>query len=199
MNKPKIIVIEGPDRVGKQTQAHLLRDHIRSMGYRVEVIEVPIKSAITYRLIYWMLHNGLAKKFPKLFQYLQYLNRKIFQMTTLKLLEFTNNYLIFDRWSLSTVIYGSAAGLSQDFTVRLMEKLKIPDHTFILHGKTHMKTADDVYESDAELQARVNAEYSLWAAKFPRQNTLISCNRDRLAIAKNIRLKLESLEILPEI
>ena len=198
MNDPKIIVIEGPDRVGKQTQTRLLRDHIRSMGYRAETIEVPIRSAITYRLIYWMLQNGLAKKLPKVFQYLQYLNRKIFQLTTLKLLSFTNNYLIFDRWSLSTVVYGSASGLSEEFTVGLMSRLKTPDHTFILYGKSYMKEAEDVYESDSVLQTKVGESYALWANRYPQSNTLINCNHDKMLISKKIRMKLESLNILPE-
>ena len=62
----KIIVIEGPDRTGKQTQTKLLKKKLTKHGFCPIVIEVPIRSAVTYPLIYWMLRNGLAKKFPKI-------------------------------------------------------------------------------------------------------------------------------------
>jgi thymidylate kinase len=73
----KIIVFEGPDRCGKKTQTHLLCGYLASKAYRSVVVEVPVYGNPTYHIIYWMLGNGLAKKFPKLFQWFQYFNRNV--------------------------------------------------------------------------------------------------------------------------
>lgn len=159
----KIIVIEGPDRVGKATQSRLLCDYARkTLNKRAEVVEVPIKSPVTYRLIYWMLGNGLAKKFPKLFQWIQFANRKIFQVTRLASLMRKNDYIIFDRWSLSTVVYGEAEGVPREWSEKLAERLVIPDHTILLLGNPQLNETEDVYESDLCLQEKVRSLYEDW-------------------------------------
>lgn len=193
----KIVVIEGPDRVGKQTQTGLLKDHIEKLGMRVQIVEVPIKSAVTYKVIYWMLHNGLAKKFPKIFQWFQYLNRKIFQIFTLPGLEKLNDVIILDRWSLSTIVYGGAEGVPESFAIGLSNRLRSPDHTVILLGEAFPHEAEDAYEADSELQHRVRIGYAQWAAKNPETVTLIDSRQDRSDILKRIKVSLEVKGIIP--
>jgi len=194
--KANIIVIEGADRCGKATQAKLLREYLVGFGMISKIVEVPIKSAVTYRLIYWMLQNGLAKKFPKLFQVLQFLNRKIFQTLTLPGLERQYDIIIFDRWSLSTVVYGGASGVSEDFTTTLSKYLRQPDHTFILLGLAFSHEAEDVYEADKNLQEDVRIRYSLWAARNKELSTVIDCQQSKKTIAKQIRDVLASKKII---
>lgn len=192
----KIIVIEGADRCGKATQSKLLREHLASFGITSRIVEVPIRSMVTYRIIYWMLQNGLAKKFPKLFQVIQFLNRKIFQIFKLPHLESEYDVIIFDRWSLSTIVYGGAAGVSENFTIKLSNHLRRPDHTFILHGSSFPHEAEDVYEADTNLQEEVRIRYSMWAAAHPKETTLINCRQDKRKIAKMIRDNLKSKKII---
>ena len=193
----KIIAIEGPDRVGKFTQTKLLQKYITRIGLSAVVVEVPIRSAITYRVIYWMLQNGLAKKFPKIFQWFQFINRKIFQMYTLPVLEEHYDFIIMDRWSLSTIVYGIAEGVPKAYTIGLAKKLRESDFTIILFGEAHEHVAEDSYEVDASLQARVRLEYAKWALENPKTTKLINCNQDHEIIAKKIKNILQEKRILP--
>jgi len=193
----KIVVVEGPDRVGKQTQTNLLKNYIESLGLRAKIVEVPIRSAVTYKVVYWMLHNGLAKKFPKIFQCLQYLNRKVFQIFALPRLEQENDVIILDRWSLSTVVYGGAEGVSENFAIGLMRRLREPDHTIILLGESFPHEAEDAYEADSDLQKKVRIGYASWAASNPESTTLVNCHQAREDILKKIKVTLEDKGIIP--
>ena len=193
----KIIVVEGPDRVGKATQSLLLKRELMKYGNAAVIVEVPIRSAITYRVIYWMLQNGLAKKFPKIFQWFQFINRKIFQMYTLPVLEEHYDFIIMDRWSLSTIVYGIAEGVPKAYTIGLAKKLREPDFTIILFGEAHEHVAEDSYEADVSLQARVRLEYAKWALENPKTTKLINCNQDHEIIAKKIKNILQEKRILP--
>ena len=137
----------------------LLKSYLLDRGFKVATFEVPLRSNFTYDLIYSMLNNGLAKKLPKLFQFLQYLNRQIFQWTELSSIEKDYDYIIMDRWSLSTIVYGNATGVPQDFTQNLYNKLKLPDYTIVLVGKSHEHKPEDDYESDNSLQTKVRELY----------------------------------------
>ena len=161
----KIIVFEGADRCGKATQSNLLKEYLVENGSSAARVEVPIRDNHTYKIIYWMLRNGLAKKLPKTFQWLQYLNRLIFQTFILPRLEKKNEYIVFDRWSLSTVVYGVAEGVSKEFCEKLYNGLRRPDFTIILLNKSYQHEAEDVYESDLNLQKNVRNLYADWAVK----------------------------------
>ena len=193
----KIIVIEGPDRVGKQTQTHMLKETFQSYGMLATVVEVPIHSAITYRIIYWMLRNGLAKKFPKVFQWFQYLNRKVFQEYALPHLEDRYDAIIMDRWSLSTIVYGAAEGVPKEFTLKLAKKLREPDYTIILYGDSFVHEAEDVYEADIGLQRRVREEYVVWANQNPSTTKLVDSKLSRKNVSRKIREALQEKKILP--
>ena len=192
----KIIVIEGADRCGKATQAKLLRENLISHGVTSAIVEVPIRSAITYRVVYWMLQNGLAKKFPKLFQVLQFLNRKIFQILELPHLESQYDVIIFDRWSLSTIVYGGASGVSEEFTTKLSSHLRQPNHTFILLGKSFPHEVEDVYEADSDLQNDVRIRYGLWASYNSTVCTVLDCQQSKKKLSKQICDVLRSKKII---
>lgn len=193
----KIIVFEGADRCGKATQSAILKDHIQSLGNTAAIVEVPIRSAVTYRAIYWMLKNGLAKNLPKTFQVIQFLNRKFFQWFTLPRLEKVYDYIILDRWSLSTVIYGGAEGVSQCFTVGLSKFLRDPDHTVVLIGKSFPHDAEDVYEADQALQEKVREGYAQWVVNNYDKASLHDCRQEKHVLAKKIQLVLSSKKIIP--
>jgi thymidylate kinase len=192
----KIIVIEGPDRVGKHTQCNILAQRFKEAGKKATVVEVPIRGHVTYRLIYWMLRNGSAKSLPKTFQVLQFLNRKFFQWFQLPFLKRKNDYLIFDRWSLSTCVYGAAEGVPDGLTVSLKKMLLEPNYTIVLTGPGYMKTPDDVYEADTALQKRVNDLYLHWAVRDPNAS-MISCVGDKESVANKIVAELLKSGVVP--
>ena len=192
----KFIVIEGPDRVGEATQTNLLKEHLESLGKSVLTVEVPLRSNFIYHVIYWMLGNGLAKKLPKHFQWCQYFNRQIFQWTKLPKLEKKFDYIVMDRWSLSTTIYGSATNLPDSFTKDLYARLRDPDYTFVLTGPAHKHEAEDVYESDTELQKKVRTLYNEWAEQHPGKSLKIDCTLPRGVISEMIIEALQDVDLL---
>lgn len=185
-NKAKFIVIEGPDRVGKATQTKLLNDFLLESGYKSSAFEVPIKSNFIYQIIYWMLGNGLAKKFTKTFQWLQYFNRQIFQWFFLPQLEKKLDFIVMDRWSLSTVVYGKATNVPHEFTTRLYDRLKKPDLTVILLGPAYKHEAEDVYEADEHLQSSVRQIYYEWSVQNPQGVLLLDCTQPKQVILQKI-------------
>lgn len=163
--KAKIIAIEGPDRVGKATQSHLLAEKLRSTGAAVAVVEVPVTGGFAFGTIYKMLKNGTAKTWPRAFQVAQFLNRWTFQKFSLPKLMEENDYIIFDRWSLSLVVYGAATGVSPSFNEMLYKRLVVPDAVVVLLNPPYTDVANDVYEADADLQRRVWNLYDAWCER----------------------------------
>lgn len=157
----KTIVVEGPDKCGKQTQTEMLEKHFSNAGKKVKRIEVPINDFIFYKLIYSMLHSGTALKYPHFFQFVQFLNKILFQMFCLPYLMLTNDVIIFDRWSLSSFVYGLASGCNETFVDVMYSLMFKPDITFIFSGSSYVRTTtvDDSYEKNPALQRNVHELY----------------------------------------
>lgn len=171
----KLVAIEGPDKVGKQTQTKMLAHALRRYGDRVAQVEVPFNDKATHRLIYWMLRTGRAKTYPNAFQFVQFLNKLVFQWTVLLFLRLTNDYVVLDRWSLSAIVYGDATGVNSTFNRVLYHLLARPAATLILHGSPFKRnTVDDVYEKDSDLQVAVRKGYYGWAMEHPEDHDLIN-------------------------
>lgn len=170
-----IIVIEGPDQVGKATQTKMLAEMFRFLGSSVAQVEIPFKDPLIHPLIYWMLANGSAKKYPNLFQFVQFLNKFIFQTIFLLPLMLNSDFIILDRWSISSIVYGDATGVNKTFNRFLFWFLVKADYTFILTGKTYKRNdAQDVYEKDDSLQRAVRIGYVDWVLENPEGHFLIS-------------------------
>lgn len=167
-----IIAIEGPDKVGKQTQTNMLTDALRRDKHKVKLVEVPVKSLLTYRLIYWMLRNGYAKTFPNLFQTVQFFNKWFFQFRLL-FMRWTNDFIVFDRWSLSAVVYGDAGGANRRYNRFLYKFLREPDATIILVGAARSGEVTDAYEKDNQLQSDVRWGYASWFMEHPKGFALV--------------------------
>ena len=193
----KIIVLEGPDRVGKATQSQLLCEYLWQCGKKAKVVEVPIHDNLTYKSIYWMLEKGHAKKFPRVFQFTQFLNRWLFQTKHMSDLDHEYDYLIFDRWSLSTTIYGQAAGVDIGFVDYLYRKLRKPDYTLVLLGKPHKHEAEDVYEADSKLQEKVRDLYAEWVNKHPKESHVVASDRSKEAVFTEIIVVLKTTRNIP--
>lgn len=190
----KVIALEGPDRVGKFTQATMLVNKLRSIGYTVGFYEVPAKDFLTYPIIYWMLKNGLAKRFPRLFQWLQIQNRRKLQKKILSSIG-SHDYIILDRWFLSTYIYGKASGIELNLD-DLRLGLLPPDMNIILNGKIGGLEARDVYEKDDVMQAKVVKFYREWARSHANDAILIEATQPRELVHAQIWRQLISLGLI---
>jgi len=143
-----------------------------------------------------MLGNGLAKKFPKLFQWFQYFNRKIFQTFTLPSLLRINDYIILDRWSLSTMVYGTAEGVDTEYSEMLANKLVYPDYTILLLGQSHMDLAEDVYEADDSLQKSVKKLYENWSNSNSSVSSIVDCSLTREEVFDRVKSSLQNAKII---
>ena len=170
----KVVVIEGPDKVGKETQSNMLAHSLRLQGDRVSLVEIPFNDHFTYTVIYKMLRSGSAKRWPNVFQFIQFLNKLIFQWTVLLVLRFVCDIVVLDRWSLSSIVYGDATGVNKTFNRILFWLLLKPHVTCVLHGPSFVrKSVDDVYEKDTDLQIAVRTGYYDWVQEHPFDHDLI--------------------------
>jgi thymidylate kinase len=158
----KLIVFEGPDKCGKETQSKLLVTALRKRSLSCVRIE-PSKEAHPWmrKLIYWMLDGGAAKRFPNTFQFIQFLNKAYFQAFKLPKLLQDNHVVILDRWGLSGYVYGKAEGIYEWLNRWMFRHVRHPDITLIMTGTSYRRssTVDDSYERDTELQAKVKDMY----------------------------------------
>lgn len=182
----KLIAICGPDKVGKETQSRMLTARLRELGYKVALVEVPVHDVITYSVIYRMLKNGSAKKFPNVFQYIQYLNKRIFQEFVMKDLDEDNDFIVLDRWKLSAKIYGFATGADPIRIEEQCKALRDPELTIVLTGVSHIERLDDTYEADKQLQPAVRFLYKQWANCNPELCVEINCNEQRSIVHEKI-------------
>ena len=180
----KRIALEGADRMGKFTQTNLLTEVLKSKGYRTKLFEVPFNDHVTYLIVYWMLKNGMAKSLPNLFQFMQFLNKMLFQCFVLPFYLLFNDFVVFDRWALSAIVYGNAGGANPHFNSLLYKFLLKPHHTIVLTGNAHIKGNEDVYEKDDSFQAKVRDSYVTYAL-FPKHSG-VNANYDVVTVHEDI-------------
>jgi dTMP kinase len=167
-----IVAIEGPDRVGKATQAALLETALTANKHKATVEEIPYDDGVTYKQIYAMLRSGAVNKHPVVFQTLQATNRRIFQKQFLPTLALHYDVLILDRWNLSTRVYGEASGVSREATDLILEGIVEPDVTLVFDGKPFPKEGLDTWEADLEFQRKVRGLY-IDAVTFGRDRGVV--------------------------
>lgn len=182
----KLVAICGPDKVGKETQSRMLTAKLRECGYKVALVEAPVRDAVTHYVIYKMLKNGSAKKFPNVFQYVQHLNKLIFQKFVMKDLDEENDFIVLDRWKLSAIIYGYATGADPVKTHQQCKSLRDPELTIVLSGRPHIERIDDTYEADKQLQSSVRFLYHQYVVNNPDICVEINCNEHSSFVHENI-------------
>lgn len=191
----KIIVVEGPDRVGKATQVNLLSKKISNKGLRTKIVEVPVRSALTYPIIYGMLKTGLVKKFPTTFQVIQSLNKLFFQFTILFFYLFRYDYLIFDRWSVSSLVYGNSSGANRLVTDVFYRLMKRVDAVVVINGEPRNLEARDYYEADRNFQKLISNSYSEWVKENSELAREVSSAGSREEVHKRVLNSLYDLGI----
>lgn len=165
--KATIVAIEGPDKVGKATQTRLLVDSLVNKGFHVNFFEVPRRRTLTGSIIYSMLRNGDVARHPNVFQFIQFLNKLSFQLFVLPKLRRTCDFIVLDRWVMSSIVYGTVSGCPRWYVDSLAKLLVEPDCTIVLHGRAFArddatlleKGADDAYESNDRFMATVAKKY----------------------------------------
>jgi dTMP kinase len=157
-----LIVFEGLDQSGKQTQAELLRDRLRGDGYKVRLLSFPDYGTSIGEEIARAL-QGERDYGPEVMQLLYVANRYERKDELLQWLE-RGLIVICDRYVASSVAYGEAHGLDAAWLTDMQRYLPPPDITFLLdiapETAARRKITDrDRYERDLALLARVRDSY----------------------------------------
>lgn len=167
-DRGRLIVFEGLDQSGKETQATALRDHLRAEGYRSRLVSFPDYG------------TSIGEEIARSLQ-----GERDYDATVMQLLYVANRYerradldrwltgglvLVCDRYVASTIAYGVAQGLDADWLNALQRFLPSPDLTLLLdiapETALRRKRMDrDRYERDLELLARVRESYRGQAAQ----------------------------------
>jgi dTMP kinase len=181
-----LIAFEGLDQSGKQTQAELLRDHLKSQGHKVRLLSFPDYGTSIGEEIARAL-QGERDYGADVMQLLYIANRYERRDEMRRWLE-GGLILICDRYRASSVAYGEAFGLDADWLVHTQKYLPEPDVTFLLdiapETSARRKTSDrDKYEQDLQLLARVRESYLRQANEGWVR---VDAARDRHAVAADI-------------
>ena len=201
----KIIAFEGIDAIGKATQSIKLTEHL-SKKHKAIRVEFPIKARnlssanVTFKMIKYMLGNGLAGKLPNMFQVVQFLNKASFQLFWLNKLKKKYDYIILDRWSLSMWSYGKAAGVDQRVIKMMIKAVDSPDINIILSGTSFPKEDVDTYEKDISLQKAVHTNYlEINENKIfsDLKCCFINANDDQDHVHNNVIKNLKNQNIIP--
>lgn len=157
-----LIALEGLDQSGKETQARLLRDHLRGGGRKARVVSFPDYGTAIGEEIARAL-QGEREYGPDVMQLL-YIANRYERRPDLERWLAADIALVCDRYVASSVAYGAAHGLEPEWLVDMQRFLPAPDLTILLDiapaTATRRKAVDrDRYEADLALQERVRDSY----------------------------------------
>src|SRR4030095_8558425 len=149
-----LVAFEGLDQSGKQTQAELLRDQVRSNGRLVRLLSFPDYQTVIGAEIGRAL-RGERDYTADVMQLLYVANRYEFKGEILRA-KASGTIVVCDRYLASSIAYGEAQGLEAEWLTDIQKYLPQPDITFLFHlapgGSARRKTADrDKYERDLSM------------------------------------------------
>ena len=163
-----LIVFEGLDQSGKQTQAELLRDRLKAEGRKARLVSFPDYATSIGEEIARAL-QGEREYGPDVMQLLYIANRYERKPDLQRWLD-GGLVLVCDRYVASSVAYGEAFGLDPAWLSDVQKFLPMPAVTILLdiapETAVQRKSVDrDRYERDLALQARVRDSYHRQAAE----------------------------------
>jgi dTMP kinase len=157
-----LIAFEGLDQSGKQTQAEMLRDHLKADGRKARLVSFPDYG------------TSIGEEIARALQ-----GERDYGADVMQLLYIANRYerkpdlhrwldggliLVSDRFSASSIAYGEAQGLDPLWLADMQKFLPVPGLTVLLdiapETAVKRKSVDrDRYERDLAMQARVRESY----------------------------------------
>jgi len=182
-----LVAFEGLDQSGKQTQAELLRDQVRSNGRLVRLLSFPDYQTVIGAEIGRAL-RGERDYTSDVMQLLYVANRYEFKGEILRAKE-SGTIVVCDRYLASSIAYGEAQGLEAEWLTEIQKYLPQPDITFLLdiapEVSARRKTADrDKYERDLSMLGRVRDSYLRQAARSGWVR--LDASRDKTEIASDV-------------
>jgi dTMP kinase len=163
----RLIVFEGLDQSGKQTQAERLRDRLKQDGHKARLVSFPDYGTSIGEEIARAL-QGERDYGPDVMQLLYIANRYERKPDLMRWIG-GGLMLVCDRYTASSVAYGEAFGLDAAWIVEMQKFLPPPGVTILLdiapETAVQRKSVDrDRYERDLAMQGRVRESYHRQAA-----------------------------------
>jgi dTMP kinase len=157
-----LIAFEGLDQSGKQTQAELLRDRLRTEGHKSRLVSFPDYATSIGEELARAL-QGERDYAPDVMQLLYIANRYERKADLQRWLD-GGLILVCDRYTASSIAYGEAQGLDPQWLTETQKYLPPATLTIVLdiapETAVGRKAVDrDRYERDLAMQARVRASY----------------------------------------
>ena len=157
-----LIVFEGLDQSGKETQARTLRARLEQAGYRVRALSFPDYETPIGREIRAAL-DGARDFAPDVMQLLYVANR-LECRGKLDLWLSAGDIVVCDRFRASSVAYGEAQGLDPQWLDHIQQYLPVPDITLLLDiapdtAVVRKSSGRDRYERDLKMLGRVRQSY----------------------------------------
>ena len=193
-----LIVFEGLDQSGKQTQAELLRDGCKQQGRKARLVSFPDYGTSIGEEIVRAL-QGEREYGPEVMQLLYIANRYERKPDLERWLE-GGLILVCDRYIASSIAYGEAQGLDVGWLAEVQKFLPAPSLTIMLdiapETAVQRKALDrDRYERDLAMQARVRESYRRQAAA--EAWIILDGERSKEAIAADVLSAAASRLALP--
>ena len=187
MARGLLIVFEGLDQSGKQTQAEALRDWLAVQGRVVRLLSFPTYETPIGAEIGRALH-GERDYGPDVMQLLYVANRFEWKPEIDRELA-AGTVLVCDRYLASSIAYGEAQGLDPKWLAGIQTPLPQPDLTVLLDispdvSKTRTQAGRDNYERDLTLLTRVRASYVRQAHEG--KWATIDATRDRQIVSADV-------------
>jgi dTMP kinase len=160
--KGVLIVFEGLDQSGKQTQAERLKAEVETRGRTAVLIDFPAYETHIGREIREGLHGG--RDYGADVMQLLYIANRYEKKPEIERLLAAGTVVICDRYRASSIAYGEAQGLDAAWLDEAQKHLPAPDLTILLdiapETAAGRKTANrDKYERDLALLSRVRESY----------------------------------------
>lgn len=158
----KLIVFEGLDQSGKETQAQELRERLRNQGHRARLVSFPDYGTSIGEEIARAL-QGERDYGPEVMQLLFIANRYERKPAMEHWME-GGLILVCDRYRASSIAYGEAQGLAATWLADTQQFLPQPALTILLDISPHTAltrkaVGRDRYERDLQLLERVRESY----------------------------------------
>jgi dTMP kinase len=168
VSRGHLIVFEGLDQSGKQTQAERLVAALESRGSAVRFLSFPEYHTAIGSEIDKALHGGRDYA-PDTLQLLYVANRFEFRSVITATLD-QGGAVVCDRYVASSIAYGEAQGLDAEWLTTIQQPLPAPSLTVLLDippasSLQRKQRARDRYEQDLALLERVRESYRRQSAQ----------------------------------
>jgi dTMP kinase len=157
-----LIVFEGLDQSGKQTQAERLKAEVEARGRRSELLDFPSYETYIGKEIHAALHGG--RDYGADVMQLLYIANRYEKKPRIERLKADGAVIICDRYLASSIAYGESQGLDGGWLREMQGYLPQPDVTILLDiapetAAGRKTTNRDKYERDLALLSRVRESY----------------------------------------